>query len=132
MWLNDYRAFCSAMKASGVRIRGLKVMGLRWHAKVFLLATPRWPLFALIGSSNLTRAAFGRSSPFNWECDVAIWTERGAATRRSFETVVLGDNETRSDIILADYDPERNNGITIDARLRQLLTDLEAISAENL
>jgi len=132
MWLADYKTFASNLKASKVRIRPFKVKGLRWHAKIFLLATPRWPLFALIGSSNITRSAFGNSAPFNYESDVAIWSDRSQRLSISFERIVFGGDASRGEVILADYDPQKNQDITIEQRLEGLMRDLQSLPTVDL
>jgi hypothetical protein len=58
-----------------------------WHAKISLFMKDKEPLAAIIGSSNLTRPAYGESGSgpkfatsyknHNCECDVVIWTPDG-------------------------------------------------------
>ncbi len=80
----------------------------------------------------MTRSAFGLSDPFNYESDIAIWSERSKALSSSFDRIVFGDDASRSEVILADYDPDKNLGITIEQRLDGLMRDIQSLPTAEL
>jgi HKD family nuclease len=53
----------------------MRIPRMGWHAKVFLAKSAGNPVLAVIGSSNITRRAFGEFPQFNYECDVVMWME---------------------------------------------------------
>jgi hypothetical protein len=71
-WRDKYQEFVGKLK----KIPKIKVKDIteeNWHAKVSLKITGGRPIAAIIGSSNLTTAAYGKYKYFNKECDVVIW-----------------------------------------------------------
>ncbi len=105
----------------------------KWHAKIFIAAEKRVPRFAVIGSSNLTRAAFG-PAPVNNESDVIIWDDSHAPTRAVANAALteLGDLTPRAQsphIIVASYDqtdPRNTTVAPMDLRLVKLWRDVAA------
>lgn len=80
-----------------------RIPSMGWHAKVFLAKSAGQPVVGIIGSSNITRRAFGEAKQFNYECDVVIWDEQIPA----IDVVVsraIGDPGDVSDVIVTNYD----------------------------
>lgn len=74
-----------------------------WHAKVFLAKQGKAPLVGIIGSSNITRRAFGLDKDFNYECDVVFWDESVPDIDRAM-SAAIGDPGDVSDVIVTNYD----------------------------
>jgi hypothetical protein len=74
-WKPSYLNFKNNLVAAGVNIKAKYMQGLNWHAKVFILSKGSDPIFGIIGSSNITRRAFGSIVDFNYECDTVIWPD---------------------------------------------------------
>jgi hypothetical protein len=82
-WLKSYDNFVNELTTNAKNVKGCSVnvepfIAPRgnWHAKVAMVLAKEGPLAAIIGSSNLTRSAFGEGySWFNHECDVTIWKD---------------------------------------------------------
>ena len=130
LWLADYKRFVRALRRAHVNVNGFRIRSWRWHAKVYVLSNSTKPILAVIGSSNITRSAFSTSSPFNWECDVAIWSNKPKRTAQRIRRLAIGDARIGHDLIIADYNPKQNNGLTIDDRLAQLISELNEMSWE--
>ncbi|MBO2626636.1 hypothetical protein I6M44_21565 [Shewanella algae] len=88
-WKQSYRDFRDNMIALGANINCYYKNGLRWHAKVFVLSKGEEPIFGIIGSSNITRTAFGSISNFNCECDVMIWPDSNQKISEWFDKALL-------------------------------------------
>jgi phosphatidylserine/phosphatidylglycerophosphate/cardiolipin synthase-like enzyme len=132
-WTNDFLNFYGSLLAAGALVMPRSPAGLRWHAKV-ILAKPahlHTPTFALIGSSNMTRPAFGPGAPFNFECDVLIWDEHhpqsDALAQALDQDDALAENEL-PEVVNLDYQPARNGNRTIG----DLLSRLEQTVLRNL
>lgn len=74
-----------------------------WHAKVFLAKQGTVPLVGIIGSSNITRRAFGLDKDFNYECDVVFWGETVPDIDKAM-SAAIGDSGDISDVIVTNYD----------------------------
>lgn len=133
----EYLSFVSSLRGTMKNDRGspLRVRARyakrkwhnKWHAKIFIAAEKRVPRFAVIGSSNLTRAAFG-PVPTNNESDVIIWDDSHAATRMVADSALAGlDNlptrEGKPHIFIGNYDPADPRN-TASTRMEQRLTEL--------
>jgi hypothetical protein len=74
-WRVSFTNFVQRLRNSRIPTRAFLARRMNWHAKVALRIGRRGPVAAIIGSSNLTRPAYGirplRS--WNYECDVTIW-----------------------------------------------------------
>lgn len=125
-WKLAFLAFNSALSAAGVKLSTKHVKGYHWHAKVFMVSTVRGPVFAAIGSSNLTRNAFSTTIPFNYEADVLLWVPQARGVSLLVRQVL---NDARAiDVIRAPYSVPRNGGLTLRARLRDLRAQILAAS----
>ena len=73
-WKNRYDNFVKKLKNNHVPTTSGKLLS-NWHAKVAMKLSGKTPVAGLIGSSNLTRPAYGQGyKRFNYEADVLIWT----------------------------------------------------------
>lgn len=120
-WRHDYESFVNALRAEGASVDSRRMSSYHWHAKVAIVSDGEGPLAGIIGSSNMTRSAFGDSAPFNFEADVVLWSVRAEA--RGFD--VLGETEAanrdvRYDLIRANYSPSENFGLSEADRLAEL------------
>lgn len=69
-----YQNFVSRIRASGVTVHAKHAPDGNWHAKIAIRTHRGRPIAALIGSSNLTRPAYGLNiEGWNFEADVLIW-----------------------------------------------------------
>ena len=81
----------------------MRIPSMGWHAKVFLAKQGNVPLVGIIGSSNITRRAFGLDKDFNYECDVVFWDESVPEIDQAV-TNAIGDVRDVSDVIVTNYD----------------------------
>jgi len=89
--LQTFNRFCSKLETeSGKPVTKRKPSSSNWHAKIAMklksTTAGELPVCAIIGSSNLTRPAYGINPPpegvntgvnFNYECDVLIFLNDG-------------------------------------------------------
>lgn len=123
-WKAQYATFFSQLKAknscpcfSAVQKR---IPSMGWHAKVFLAKSANAPMVGIVGSSNITRRAFGELSDFNYECDVVMWDEKVPEINSAIETAI-GDVGDISDVIVTTYDDKhRANRMPLANRLLRL------------
>ncbi|WP_168188950.1 phospholipase D family protein [Thiomicrorhabdus sediminis] len=123
VWKQSYRDFRDNMTRLGANINCYYKNGLKWHAKVFILSQDDDPVFGIIGSSNITRTAFGSINSFNYECDVIIWPDECKLIDEWFDEQMRGNNFPY-EVIRAPYDPELNNGISVRDRLNSLKNEI--------
>jgi hypothetical protein len=127
-WKAQYATFFSQLRAqnpcpyfSAVQKR-LPRMG--WHAKVFLAKHANRPLVGIIGSSNITRRAFGELADFNYECDVVMWDEKVPEIEAAINAAI-GDPGDVSDVIVTNYDDtHRVNRRPLQERLLSLEAEI--------
>lgn len=125
-WKAQYSTFFTQLQAknkcpcfSAVQMR---IPSMGWHAKVFLAKQGTVPLVGIIGSSNITRRAFGLDKDFNYECDVVFWNESVPDIDRAM-SAAIGDPGDISDVIVTNYD---DNHPANRQPLQDRLTSLEA------
>jgi phosphatidylserine/phosphatidylglycerophosphate/cardiolipin synthase-like enzyme len=119
-WKQSYRKFRDNISNPAVRnVVAYYKPQLRWHAKVFILFKRNDPIFGIIGSSNMTRTAFGTDPEFNHECDVVLWPSR---TGRIASLMKQAIDQVDDDyaIIKAPYSDKNNRGVSISDRLLRL------------
>ena len=81
----------------------MRMPSMGWHAKFFLAKQGTVPLVGIIGSSNITKRAFGIDKVFNYECDVVFWDETVLDIDRAM-SAAIGDPGEISDVIVTNYD----------------------------
>lgn len=125
-WMPAYRDFRNNFSAFNPNITSYVSSRMKWHAKVFIVQSKGIPCFAMIGSSNMTRNAFGSPTlarDFNYEADVIIWNSADSAVEKyfnqSFAEKTTADANIASEISLL-YRPEDNFGRTELDRLLEI------------
>lgn len=128
-WRAQYSAFFAQLKSqnacscfSAIQKR---IPNMGWHAKVFLAKQGDTPLVGIVGSSNITRRAFGLDKDFNYECDVVFWDESISDIDRAM-SAAIGSPGDISDVIVANYDDSH------PANRQPLQDRLSALEAEIL
>jgi hypothetical protein len=127
-WKAQYSTFFSQIQTknacgcfSAVQKR---IPSMGWHAKVFLAKAAGRPVVGIIGSSNVTRRAFGELKDFNYECDVVMWEE----SIQEIDKVVnaaIGEPGDVSDVIVTNYDDNhRANRVPLQIRLLALEAEI--------
>jgi|GEM_PF-2316028 len=83
-WYTQYENFIRNLQSNGLRVEAWSAPNKNWHAKIAIRLKGKTPIAAIIGSSNLTRPAYGipNSNPpissfvnWNFEGDVLIWSD---------------------------------------------------------
>jgi len=129
-WNVQYAQFFSELKAKNVApcftAVQKRIPSMGWHAKVFLAKQAGKPLVGIIGSSNITRRAFGELKEFNYECDVVMWDESIPEIDAAIDAAI-GDLDRDSDVIVTNYDGNhRANGRPLQDRLMSLEAEILA------
>lgn len=122
-WKPSYVNFKNNMLIKGANIQAYYKSGSKWHAKVFILSLQNKPIFGIIGSSNITRSAFGTIQNFNFECDVMLWDKSNVSLSKWMEESI-SKVESPFDIIQAPYDKSKNGNITISDRLEKIKNEI--------
>ena len=128
-WRDRYRAFRDNMTAAGATVDAYYKKGMNWHAKIFLLERRGRCILGIVGSSNVTRKAFGTSVPYNNECDVALWTRGAHRFGQWLDGALYESNDDFPPVIRGSYSTRANGGISIADRLSVLR---EEVLSENL
>lgn len=106
-WKKQYATFFSALQSTNSCICFTAVQkripSMGWHAKVFLAKQGSKPVVGIIGSSNITRRAFGLDKDFNYECDVIFWDETIPKIDKAISDAI-GNVGDISDVIVTYYD----------------------------
>lgn len=123
-WKTPYQNFRDSMVNAGVNLTAYYKSGLRWHAKVFILSRESSSIFGIIGSSNMTKNAFGVEKQFNHECDVVLWMDKEKKIDPIVESFFEQQNIASGEVIRGIYDNDRNNGLTIEQRLNNLKNEI--------
>lgn len=129
-WKQQYSSFHNRLLATnnlpGFAAKKKRIPSMGWHAKLFLAKVGKEPVVAIIGSSNITRRAFGEEKDFNYECDVVFWEEKNAIVNSTVEGAI-GDPGDTSDVIVSNYDDNhRANRMGLIDRLKKL--ELEVLA----
>jgi len=122
-WKPSYKNFRDNMRSYGANIHCYYKNGLHWHAKVYILSHDDEPIFGIIGSSNLTRNAFGSVQNFNYECDVVLWPDE-CVSINDWMNSQMESHDFPFDIIRAPYIVDLNNDITVQERLINLKNEI--------
>lgn len=122
-WKKPYAEFCNALHAHGIRLTSY-FLSKSWHAKTFILLKDRRPILGIIGSSNMTRPAFSSGGTFNYEADVVMWDDSIRGLDGIMSSVIEG-NENPFGLIVTDYDPDKNKGVSIADRLNGIIGEIQ-------
>lgn len=130
-WTPSYRDFIASLNRAGVNVAGYISSRLKWHAKIFILQKGNKPKLGIIGSSNITRPAFGITMPFNYEADVVLWS----GAKRTFHSLLKKSfpaNEDWHQLIVAPYSPAKNGGLSIEDRLSLLYSEVRGANLKKI
>ncbi len=130
-WTPSYRDFIASLNSAGVNVDAFISSRLKWHAKIFLLRKGKIPKIGIIGSSNITRPAFGITDPFNYEADVVLWS----GAKKRFQTLLkksFPESDDWHQLIVAPYSPDSNGGLTIEQRLSLLYDEVTGVQLKKL
>lgn len=125
-WKKRYKKFRDNFLNCNININALFSKKYHWHAKIFILKKNGLPIFGIIGSSNLTRPAFGLSSPFNFEADVVLWDKNIKEINDICQAQTDLQEKGISDLIYADYNMERNGNVSSMRKLQEIENELFA------
>lgn len=134
-WLQKYKNFRNSLLSAGVNVTAKYTSNLKWHAKIFILKNNTNPVLGIIGSSNITRPAFSDDTPFNYEADIVLWSNENRIIDRMMKRIVeiiRQDTDDSHEVITTDYNPERNNGLSIEDRLNRLNDEIENLELRDL
>ncbi len=131
-WMPSYKNFRNSLKKAGVNVRAMYAPSFHWHAKIFILRKIDNPILAIIGSSNITRNAFSDSTPYNYEADVIIWRSAVKPLTKLIKGIVAEINDDPHEVIVADYDPKKNNDLSIGDKLKRLDTEMKELKLKEL
>ncbi|WP_276967054.1 hypothetical protein [Metallibacterium scheffleri] len=98
-----------------------------WHAKIFIASEGDDPALGIVGSSNMTRNAFGTSGSWNYEADVVLWNSDSAAANHVMDNVLEGiSNIYQQSVIVTSYNAEEppNRNLSLQDRLRFLRDEI--------
>ncbi len=120
-WKNQYLIFGQNIKTlnptPNFTFIQKRMKGMNWHSKIFIAKSSNVPVVGVIGSSNITSRAFGTQSPFNYECDVIMWSEINSVINQAINNAI-GDAGEGSGVIVANYDAiHPANQETLEQRL---------------
>ena len=115
-WRPAYDRFVSNLRHAGISV--VQRVASRWHAKVFILDKGTKSIFGIIGSSNLTRRAFGISDPFNYECDVYLWDKKEKKIDKTLKELI--DNYDDKYLIKSEYLLRENKNLSINDKLKEI------------
>jgi hypothetical protein len=73
----------------------------------------------------MTRNAFGLTTPFNYEADVILWLDEFTVLNSLISEILSEIQQASDEIIIADYDPEKNFGLSIEDRLVRLNSEID-------
>jgi len=129
-WKIQYDDFINQLMAKNraphFSVTKKRIPGMGWHAKVFIAKRGPDPVVAVIGSSNITRRAFGEFAPFNYECDVVMWEESDAHINSAIEGAIGDAGGDNLDVVVSTYRPDhRANRQPLQNRLRVLEAELQ-------
>lgn len=123
-WFSSYQNFRDSLVNAGVNLTAYYKKGLRWHAKVFILSRGDASIFGIIGSSNITKNAFGTESPFNHECDVVLWETTDDILKGKIEAYFQQNDFQSDEVIRGLYDYDSNFGLSVQDRLDNLKAEI--------
>ena len=124
----EFKLFVDKLRAQGITATGYYKR--KFHCKLFAIEIDGEPVFEIIGSSNMTKAAYAgiignynppKSSP-NCECDLVLVSENGP----------YADFKPKAEygrVMALRYEPDDNNGIPLTKQMYDILGVLDDIKA---
>lgn len=133
MWKPDFDEFVDRLEkikcpcGKSLIVEKRRTKRYHWHAKVFIACENGNPALGIVGSSNMTRNAFGVSTPWNYEADVVLWD----ASSKAANAVMVGilenvTNDFPQSIMVTTYNAEEqhNGNLSLRDRLEFLLGEI--------
>lgn len=111
----DFFTFIEDLKKECKNVIGYYHKENKWHAKICILRRGDRSLAGIIGSSNLTGAAYSHNSYSSYESDAFIFSkdkEIDALVTNEVNKLRNTDNNYTECVLLADFDPQKNGGLT--------------------
>ena len=87
-----------------INVSSFRIPGDKWHAKICIAKKSGKPVFAAIGSSNITRRAFDVLKNFNYESDVIFWNEKDSAINQMVENIIGEAPDEFPSVVVTKYD----------------------------
>ncbi|WP_178861770.1 phospholipase D-like domain-containing protein [Thiomicrorhabdus cannonii] len=129
-WRGDFDAFCQGVVNNNcpacLTVKKFRVPGMKWHAKIMVGKKNNQPVIASIGSSNITRRAFGKNMNFNYESDVIIWDDSINSISERLNELFQASLDQSDEVVISEYDPEdwRNGNLTLVEKVKKLEQDI--------
>jgi HKD family nuclease len=98
----------------------------KFHAKIFILIKEGTPIFEIVGSSNMTKSAYGGCSN-NRESDLMIYNEREFSDfqiNKFVNNTISGQQNIITEFVYKD-DSDINDGTSIADRMMSFLNLLK-------
>ena len=136
-WKPDFDQFIAGLEMIQCRcgmplsVEKRRTRRYHWHAKIFIAGEDGSPALGIVGSSNLTRNAFGNSGSWNYEADVVLWNSSSVAANQVMANVLEGiSNDAPQSVIVTSYNAEEppNGNLSLQDRLRFLRDEINAHS----
>lgn len=137
IWREAYNNFARSLASNTmISMEAYLKTSFNWHAKVFILRKDEKPIMGIIGSSNMTRRAFGscdstRSGDYNVESDAIIWCDNKYSPKRILEKNIDSYESHKHEkafnphnIINLRYDMEDNYGLNEEERLEYIYEEI--------
>jgi len=117
MWDSSFIKFVNTIKTlSTGKVTGYISVERNWHAKVAIILRDGEPIAGVIGSSNMTRPAYGSASSvstytnYNMEADVFIYAEDVEKLVYYKVSDLRGDSYEEA--VFADFNPGLNGNLS--------------------
>lgn len=132
-WLTTYKDFIRELQNQGVIVQAYRTLRLKWHAKIFIAYSGDEPVFAIIGSSNMTRPAFAAPAvvqgDYNYEADLVLWNSYKKKVNSYFKKFNFEGSDFKNHLNLT-YKKNENDGISLAERLKNLEDQIGINSAK--
>lgn len=128
-WRFEYDAACVNLFNCGVNISSFISRRYHWHGKIFIAYTGNIPVFAIVGSSNMTNPAFGGNpgpNGYNYEADVIFWNSRYRRLNRMIHAQTENNDNELAEVFQLNYLPRQNGSLSIQDRLNMLSNTVES------
>ena len=92
-WQIQYNNFIHKLQINNINVTSINIRRKNWHAKIAVKLRNNIPVAAIIGSSNLTKNAYGINFPnFNYECDVTMWSRKRKYSKHFLKDINFNEN----------------------------------------
>lgn len=102
-------------------VKGYRIPVNQWHAKVCIAKQKENPIFAAIGSSNITKRAFDTLDKFKYECDIIFRDETNSGVSSTINNIIGETSEEFPSVVVTKYDRSHaTNWVPLSDRLLSL------------